>query len=70
MNKRGRLELQTRVRISDTVLAITVFDEPSAEGGIRANVITYGPHLRGPEVWIDAPELRQLRDLINKVLGD
>ena len=65
-----QIALHTKVTISDTVLKVAVFAEPAAEGGIRANVLTRSATSRGPEVWLDAPEMRELRDLLTEVLGD
>ena len=62
--------IPSRVKITDVALRVSVYAEPSAAGGIRAHVITRSSTSRGPEVWIDAPELRKLRDLLNEVLGD
>ena len=71
MSALRRLELKTRVTITPNVtFHIDVYQEKSAAGGIRANLITRSKQTRGPEVWIDAPEMRQLRDLLNEVLGD
>jgi hypothetical protein len=65
-----RLVLKTRVQISDTVFTIQIYDDPSYEGGLRAHLLTYTSQHRGPEVWIDGPELCQLRDFLNEALGD
>jgi len=63
---RATLSLPTRVTLTpEHRFNITVDDEPSAEGGLRARLATVGY-----EVWIDAPELRQLRDFLNEILGD
>jgi hypothetical protein len=65
------LSLKTIVRITpDTFLNIDVYREKEAVGGIRANVVTSSRMRHGPEVWIDAPALRELRDMLNEVLGD
>ena len=74
---KANLTLKTRVSVSDATFGISVYEEPGATGGLRAHLNTYadngGPYgsgevRKGPEVWLDAPELRELRDLLNKVL--
>jgi hypothetical protein len=65
-----RLALKTLVKISDTVFTIQIYDDPSYEGGLRAHLLTYSSQHRGPEVWVDGPELRQLRDFLNQALGE
>lgn len=64
-----RIKLPTVVAATpDVSLRISLYNEPSAAGGIRAHVITGSPTNRGHEVWLDAPALRELVDFLSAEL--